>query len=377
ATVAGAPGGLIVLLNGGHAGAATLIANGGAAADNGGGIRFQGGALGDSARLVVNAGAFADFSLNASYGGTAVGSIEGAGRFFLGGSLLTVGNRNTGTVVSGNITDAGGYAAGVGGKLTKVGTGTLTLSGANAYTGLTTVNEGTLIINGSIAGHAVVKNGGTLKGTGSMGTPTVEMGGVFAPGTSPGTITVGGLNLLSGSTLEYELGATTRDRIVVTNNGNVTLGGVLNLSLLDGFNPPLGQAFTLFEGAVGTITGTFSAVNAPTFNGHTLNVLYGANQVTLQVGEAGSILAADFDEDGSVNGADLARWRTNFGAGASHMQGDADADADVDGADFLVWQRQLGRASVVPAAGQIPEPAAFALLSMACCGLGLLRPRRR
>ena len=106
-----------------------------------------------------------------------------------------------------------------------------------------------------------------------MGIPTVEMGGVFAPGTSPGTITVAGLNLLSGSTLQYELGAgNIRDRIVVTNNGNVTLGGLLDLSLLNGFNPALGQTFSLFEGSIGSITGTFSAVNAPIFNGHALNV---------------------------------------------------------------------------------------------------------
>ena len=110
ATVAGAisAGGLIIFLNGGHAGAATLIANGGASAVNGGRIRFQSGGTGDSARLVVNAGASADFSHNAFHGGTSVGSIEGAGRFSLGGSLLTVGNLNTNTTVSGTIIDSGG-----------------------------------------------------------------------------------------------------------------------------------------------------------------------------------------------------------------------------------------------------------------------------
>ena len=56
-TVAGAPGGLIQIHNGGHAGAATLIANGGATAVNGGLIRFGSAGTGDSARLVVNAGA--------------------------------------------------------------------------------------------------------------------------------------------------------------------------------------------------------------------------------------------------------------------------------------------------------------------------------
>ena len=375
-TVAGAPGGLIQFHNAGHAGSATLIANGGATAVNGGLIRFGSAGTGGSARLVVNAGALADFSLNAFHGGTAVGSIEGAGRFSLGGGLLTVGNLNTSTTVSGTISDAGGYHAGTGGMLTKVGTGALTLSGANTHTGLTTVDEGTLVINGSIAAGAVVKDGGILKGIGSMGAVVVESGGLFSPGLSPGTITVGGLSLTSGSALDYELGAATRDSIVVTNNGAVALGGVLNLSLLDGFNPPLGQTFPLFEGSIGGITGVFSAVNAPFFNGHTLNVLYSANQVTLQVGDA-NFIDADFDEDGDVDGNDLTDWRAGFGAigTATHMQGDADADLDVDGGDFLVWQRQLGSVSLVPAATPIPEPGAFALFSMACCSLALIRPR--
>jgi autotransporter-associated beta strand protein len=367
ATVAGAPGGIILFHNGGHAGNATLIANGGASAENGGLIRFQSAGTGDSARLVVNAGAFADVSNNAFHGGTAVGSIEGAGKFSIGGSLLTVGSLNTNATVSGTITDSGGLSPGVGGMLTKVGTGALTLSGANTYTGLTTVDEGTLVVNGSIAGGAVVKDGGVLKGSGSMGSVLVETGGLFSPGLSPGTITVGGLNFMSGSTLEYELGAIARDRIVLTTSGNVTLGGVLDLFLVDGFKPSLGQTFSLFEGAIGSITGAFSEVNAPTFNGHTLNVLYGVNQVMLQVGEA-NFLAADFTEDGGVDSDDLARWRANFGAGRTHKQGDADGNGAVDGADLLIWQQQLGSGLVASTSMTVPEPSALALTILAMGG---------
>jgi hypothetical protein len=72
---------------------------------------------------------------------------------------------------------------------------------------------------------------------------------------------------------------------------------------------------------------------------------------------------ADFDEDGVVNGGDLATWRSNFGLAASAEKddGDADADGDVDGADLLVWQQQLGATTVVAAAATVPEPAALAL----------------
>src|SRR4029079_11718416 len=123
-------------------------------------------------------------------GSTSVGSIEGAGTFILRGSHLITGSRDTSTIVSGPITD-GGTA---GSRLTKVGVGTLTLAGTNTYSGLTTVNAGTLSITGSIAGAATVNSGARLNGTGTIGgMVTVNSGGKFAPGTSPGTITIRGL----------------------------------------------------------------------------------------------------------------------------------------------------------------------------------------
>ena len=74
--------------------------------------------------------------------------------------------------------------------------------------------------------------------------------------------------------------------------------------------------------------------------------------------------AGDFDEDGDVDGDDLARWTEGFGAAgsATHTQGDADADQDVDGGDFLVWQRELGPSSAIAAAVVVPEPEMWTLL---------------
>ncbi len=92
---------------------------------------------------------------------------------------------------------------------------------------------------------------------------------------------------------------------------------------------------------------------------------------------AANVLAADFDENGVVNGADLARWRTGFGTGATHMQGNADGDGDVDGADFLTWQRQVGSAPIVAAAESIPEPGALALMLVGICGFAFSRARSR
>ncbi len=87
-----------------------------------------------------------------------------------------------------------------------------------------------------------------------------------------------------------------------------------------------------------------------------------------------TFLAADFNHDNQVNGADLAVWRSSFGAGAG---ADADGDGDSDGADFLVWQRQLGMTSGVPAAAAVPEPCTMVLLGGVCCAPVASSRRRR
>jgi hypothetical protein len=90
-----------------------------------------------------------------------------------------------------------------------------------------------------------------------------------------------------------------------------------------------------------------------------------------------SFLAADFNQDGSVNNTDLLAWRGGFGTGTTKAAGDGDADGDVDGADFLVWQRQLGmpQPPQIVVSGSVPEPGSAALVGIA--GLGLFRRRRR
>ena len=70
-------------------------------------------------------------------------------------------------------------------------------------------------------------------------------------------MTIGGLTMNAGGTLDFELGDPARDHIVATNNGNVSLGGTLNVSLFGGFVPSPGQTFGIFEGAIGSLTGVF------------------------------------------------------------------------------------------------------------------------
>jgi autotransporter-associated beta strand protein len=121
------------------AGAATITAN------FGGGTFFFESSTGGQARFITNSGGILDISGLSSAGMTA-GSIEGAGTYFLGSKTLTVGLNNLSTEVTGTIAD-GGVFGGTGGALIKVGTGTLTLTGPNTYSGGTSFNGGILAVN--------------------------------------------------------------------------------------------------------------------------------------------------------------------------------------------------------------------------------------
>ncbi|AMM25173.1 autotransporter outer membrane beta-barrel domain-containing protein [Variovorax sp. PAMC 28711] len=68
--------------------------------------------------------------------GVAIGSLRGAGAVSLGANALTLGGLNLDDAISGVIDGSG--------ALHKIGTGALTLSGANTYTGATDIAEGTL-----------------------------------------------------------------------------------------------------------------------------------------------------------------------------------------------------------------------------------------
>ena len=80
------------------------------------------------------------------------------------------------------------------------------------FTGNTTVNAGTLAVNGSIASSALttVNAGGTLGGNGTVGNTTIN-GGTLSPGNSIGTLTVQG-NLVLTAAASYMVEVSTRQR---------------------------------------------------------------------------------------------------------------------------------------------------------------------
>jgi len=145
--------------------------------------------------------------------------------------------------VSGVIQD-GGNNGGTGGSITKVGMGTLTLTGPNTYTGATRVNAGSLIVDGSIASaQTQVNPGGLVGGRGSLGGSLVNSG-IVSPGDSPGTLTVNNnYTQNAGGTLRIEIGGlapSQHDLLAVS--GHASLAGTLQL--LGGFKLHVGDQVT-------------------------------------------------------------------------------------------------------------------------------------
>ncbi|MGD9947228.1 MAG: autotransporter domain-containing protein [Desulfobulbus sp.] len=100
-----------------------------------------------------------------------------------------------------------GYRAGLDGGLVKLGAGTLTLTGADTYTGTTSINAGTLVVNGSLVSPVTVAIGGTLRGTGSL-SDALTVNGTLSPGDSVGTLTVASMTMNAGSTFCTKVAST-------------------------------------------------------------------------------------------------------------------------------------------------------------------------
>jgi hypothetical protein len=68
---------------------------------------------------------------------------------------------------------------------------------------------------------------------------------------------------------------------VTVDNGAATLGGTLNVSLINGFMPSIGDSFTILTHQSGS--GTFDTVNLPALAAGTWEITYNATSVVLTV----------------------------------------------------------------------------------------------
>ena len=280
---------------------ATTIAN------SGGTLRLgTSGAIPDASALTV--GSSATFDL-AGFSKT-IGSLAGTGTVTssaAGTLTLTTGGNNTSTAFSGILQN--GSATSV--ALTKNGSGTLTLGGANTYTGITTISGGEISINAdtrlgaepaiATQGHLLL-DGGTLA-TGTTFTLSANRG--ITLGSSGGTISIltgGGLRTLTYGGIIDGPGA-------LTKAGQLTGSGIL---ILSGVNSYLGattvSAGTLRLGAAGVIpdasaltVGSNSNFDLAGFS-ETVGSLAGAGTVTSSAAGTPTFTAGDDNTSTTFSG---------------------------------------------------------------------------
>jgi phage baseplate assembly protein gpV len=121
---------------------------------------------------------------------------------------------------------------------------------------------------GTLAGTTVLINGGTLAGDGTVNADVVN-GGVVAPGTSPGALTIDGdYTQTTDGTLAIELAGLTpgaeHDQLIIT--GTATLAGTLQTRALDSYLPDFGDVFRVmtFASRSGDFE-TFDALDLGTY----------------------------------------------------------------------------------------------------------------
>ncbi len=167
----------------------------------------------------------------------------------------------------------GGTISGSAG-LTQTGSGTLNLTAPNNYTGTTSVNGGTLIVDGSQGGSPIAAGSGTtLAGVGTVGAITTA-GATVSPGDSaPGILVdTGALNLgldSSSNPSNYNIaidgstpGTGSNHYSQTQVNGAVALNNaVLNVTLGSDFSASVPTVFTIIDNTGSqSVTGTFKGL---------------------------------------------------------------------------------------------------------------------
>ena len=146
-----------------------------------------------------------------------------------------------------------------------------------------TQESGTTSMNGGNLEfvNEAVFNGGSLVGNGTITGNVRNNGANFGPGFSPGKITING-NYTQGANgvMTLEIGGaaagTGYDQLQV--NGTATLGGTLNVTLINGFQPAVGDVFKII--APNAFDGAFATINT---TGFTASVSYSSSGITLTV----------------------------------------------------------------------------------------------
>jgi autotransporter-associated beta strand protein len=202
-----------------------------------------------TAPVQVEAGATLDLQSHPQ----ALAGLAGSGSVLLGSATLTVASSFTAGASS-----FGGVISGTGG-LDKVGPAAMVVSGPETYTGLTLVQGGDFVLEGSLAsGLAIVEPGATLEGTGTLKdlvTAGVLSPGITTPKSTRGTLHTGNVTFAPGSAFAVLLDSPTSfDRLAAAGTVNLSAAPALKVTLA--YTPAVGDSFTILQSTKGLI-GTF------------------------------------------------------------------------------------------------------------------------
>ncbi len=274
-------------------GAAVTIDDLGAAAGLPGGLLVGGGntagdGLGDG---TLNIGAGGSVTVSTGFtqiGRNAAAILNVAGGGVLDGLAQTVSVVGRTAAASGNVTvDGAGSHWNAGQNLfvaTDVNFATQTALGGGG-TGTVTVSNGGLLT----AINVLIDGGGTLTGSGGTvaGNVTVTNGGIFAPGSSPGTMTINGDLEIDTGVLQLETEGGLSDEIAVS--GSVTIGAGATVELYFDVLPSTVDIDSFFSVAQPTYdagfdgSSIFAFVSDASFVGQTFDVFFGGNESPLSV----------------------------------------------------------------------------------------------
>ena len=174
-----------------------------------------------------------------------------------GTTTYSIGGKNVDCTFAGSINNGSGTTA-----ITKVGSAKLTLSGTGTHTGATSVESGTLQVDGNYGNSAVtVLSGAKLQGNGSLGgTVDIQAGATLSPGASIGVLGGIGSATLAGTTfIELDKANSTNDMFVAT--AGLNYGGDLIVTNLGG-TLVVGDAFKIFDSTA--YSGVFNTLTLPT-----------------------------------------------------------------------------------------------------------------
>jgi len=240
--------------------------------------------------------------------------------------------------------------------------GLLHFSGGYVQTAGSTTLDG-----GSISSSTTMDiQGGALAGAGTV-TANVTSAGHAVPGLPLGALDISGNYTQStAGSLDVSLGGTNGgtdyDQLLLTGTGVASLGGTLNVDLVNGFTPTGGDSFTLLTFT--SATGAFQSMSLPP---GCWQLLYNATSVVLQYPGAPEVLGMAFAAD-----AETLSWTPEAGAAVYDVMRGSLSELPVgDKPDETCIASQVSATSTTDATLPAPGTGLYYLVRGAdACGLG-------